>query len=111
MANDSLYKVIFVNQGEVWEVYARQVGQGNLFGFVAIEELCFGERSSVVIDPSEEKIQAELDGVRRTHIPLHAVIRIDEVDRQGSARVREGSSEGSKVAPFPIPMSSRPDKS
>ncbi|MDX1631511.1 MAG: DUF1820 family protein [Thermoanaerobaculia bacterium] len=110
MGNDSLYKVIFLNQGEVWEVYARQVGQGVLFGFVEVEELCFGERSRVVIDPSEEKIKSELEGVRRTHIPLHSVIRIDEVDREGSARIREGSSEGSKVAPFPVPMGPRPDE-
>ena len=42
MAKKSLYKVIFMSQGQVYEIYARSVGQGDMFGFVAIEELVFG---------------------------------------------------------------------
>ena len=43
MSKDPLYKVVFMNQGEVYEIYARSVGHGTLFGFVEIEELVFGE--------------------------------------------------------------------
>ena len=58
-------------QGQVYEVYANSIAQGALFGFIEIEELVFGERSSVVVDPSEEKIKTEFEGVKRTHIPMH----------------------------------------
>ena len=59
---DVVFKVIFVSQGKIYEVYARRVTQGNLFGFVEIEQLVFGEKSSVLVDPSEEKLKSEFDG-------------------------------------------------
>ena len=43
MAVRKLYKVIFMNQGQVYEIYAQSVGQGSLFGFIEVEELVFGE--------------------------------------------------------------------
>ena len=57
-----IYKVIFVNQGKVYEIYAKSVSQGGLFGFVEIEGLLFGEKSTVVVDPSEEALQQEFSG-------------------------------------------------
>ena len=53
MASSHIFKIMFVNQGKVYEVYARKVGQGRLFGFIEVEELVFGERSSVVLDPGD----------------------------------------------------------
>jgi hypothetical protein len=102
MSKHSLYKVVFMNQGQVFEIYARQVNHGDLFGFITVEELVFGERSSVVVDPSEEKIKAEFDNVRRTHLPLHSVIRVDEVEKQGKSKVSK--AEGGNVAQFPMPI-------
>ena len=48
MAASHIFKVLFVNQGKVYEIYARKVSHGGLFGFVEVEELVFGERSTVV---------------------------------------------------------------
>ncbi len=96
-----LYKVIFVNQGKIYEVYAREVKQGNLYGFIEIGELVFGERSAVVIDPTEERLRAEFEGVKLSYVPIHAVIRIDEVERQGSAKIVALSGKGDDVIPFP----------
>src|SRR5579872_1032021 len=103
MAASHIFKVQFVNQGKVYEIYARKVSHGNLFGFIEVEELVFGERSSVVVDPSEEKIKAEFNEVKRTYLPIHSVLRIDEVKKQGVSKVvaLEG---GSNVAQFPVPM-------
>jgi len=102
MSSDPLYKVVFVNQGKVYEVYARGVGQGSLFGFVEIEELVFGERSTVVVDPAEEKIKSEFKGVRRTYLPMHSIVRIDEVEKQGTSKI--SAVEGGNVAQFPMPV-------
>jgi hypothetical protein len=93
---------MFVNQGKVYEVYARKVSHGSLFGFVEVEELVFGERSSVVLDPGEERIKAEFAGVKRTYLPLQSVLRIDEVRKQGTSKIV--ALEGSNVTPFPSPM-------
>ena len=87
MSKEPLFKVIFMSQGQVYEVYARSVGQGDLFGFIVIEELVFGERTTVVLDPSEEKIKSEFKNVRRTYLPMHSIIRIDEVEKQGKTMV------------------------
>lgn len=102
MPANHLFKVVFHNQGKVFEIYARKVGHGNLFGFVEVEELIFGERSSVVVDPAEEKIKAEFDGVKRTYLPLHSIIRIDEVRKSGVSKV--SAVDSSNVTPFPFPV-------
>ena len=102
MTAKTIYKVVFMNQGQVYEIYARSVGHGSLFGFVEVEELVFGERSSVVVDPSEEKIKSEFDGVKRTYLPMHSILRIDEVEKQGTSKVSK--LEGTNVAQFPMPV-------
>jgi hypothetical protein len=102
MAASHLYKVIFMNQGKIYEIYARSVGQGGLFGFVEVEELVFGERTTVVVDPSEERLKAEFETVRRTYIPLHAVVRIDEVEKQGTSKI--SSFDGDNISQFPMPV-------
>jgi hypothetical protein len=106
MAASHIFKVIFHSQGKVFEIYARKVGHGQMFGFIEVEELIFGEKSSVVVDPSEEKIQAEFSGVKRTYLPLHSVIRIDEVRKSGVSKV--SPTDGSNVAQFPFPVYTPP---
>ena len=102
MPKKPIYKVIFHNQGKIYEIYARNVHQGAMFGFVEIEKLVFGEKSSVVVDPSEENLKSEFSEVTRTYIPLHSVIRIDEVNKQGSPKITDAGSEGGNVMPFPV---------
>ena len=77
-------------------------GAPTRFGFIEVEELVFGERTSVVVDPSEERIQSEFAGVKRSFIPLHSVIRIDEVEKQGVSKI--SSAEGGNIAQFPMPV-------
>jgi len=98
-----IYKVTFLNQGQVYEIYAKRVTQGGLLGFVEIEGIVFGQKTTVVVDPSEERLKAEFEGVKRCYIPMHAVVRIDEVDKQGPSRITE-VSKTSNVAAFPVPM-------
>jgi hypothetical protein len=93
---------MFVNQGKIYEVYARKVNHGSLFGFIEIEELVLGERSTVVLDPGEERIKSEFEGVKRSYLPLHSVLRIDEVKKQGVSKI--STYEGSNVAQFPMPV-------
>jgi hypothetical protein len=102
MAASHVFKVMFVNQGKVYEIFARKVSHGALLGFVEVEELVFGERSTVVLDPSEEKIKAEFEGVKRTYLPMHSVLRIDEVRKQGISKI--SPFEGSNVTQFPMPV-------
>jgi hypothetical protein len=109
MATSHIFKVMFVNQGKVYEVYARKVSHGGLFGFIEVEELVFGERTTVVLDPSEERIKSEFAGVKRTYLPLHSIVRIDEVRKQGVSKI--SALEGANIAQFPTPVYTPPGDS
>ena len=54
---ERLYKVIFYNQGMVYEIFAKEVGQGGLFGFIEVQHLVFGAKTTVVIDPTEDRLK------------------------------------------------------
>ncbi|WP_415904509.1 DUF1820 family protein [Neptuniibacter sp. QD48_55] len=97
--NDRIYKVIFVNQDQVFELYAKHVYQSDMWGFLEIEELVFGNRSELVIDPGEEKLKTEFSGVKRSFIPSHAIVRIDEVENEGVAKISEVKGT---IATFPL---------
>src|SRR5690606_4347387 len=97
-----IYRVIFHNQGKVYELYARRIDQGALYAFLELEDIIFGERTALLVDPSEEKLKSEFAGGARTYVPLHAVVRVDEVEKEGINKIHEASGGGS-VMPFPLP--------
>lgn len=103
MNTTPIYKVIFYNQNQVYEVYARAIYQSEMYGFIEVEEFVFGERSKVVVDPGEEKLKGEFAGVKRSYIPMHSIIRIDEVEKEGAIKVTDLKS-GDKIAHFPFPV-------
>lgn len=111
MATKNVYKIVFLNQGKVYEVYAKQVAQSAMFGFIEIEQLIFGETSALVIDPSEERLKEEFKQVKRTYIPMHAIIRIDEVEKEGTAKIVELKGETGQVVGFPGAVYGKPDTS
>lgn len=98
MSKSNLYRVQFQNKGEMYEIYVKNVFQGDIFGFIVVENFVFGSQSTVVVDPSEEKLRKEFESVTRSFIPMHSVIRIDEVEKQGISKI---SNLDSKIAPFP----------
>ncbi len=104
MGGEHVFRVTFLNQGKVYEIYARGVSQGSLLGFVEVEELVFGERTKLIVDSTEEALRSELEGVRRLYLPIHSVLRIDEVEKVGPGRIRERENGDTKVAPFPMPL-------
>ncbi len=96
-----LYRVRFISQDKVYEIYAREVYQGDLYGFVVIEELVFDNNTTLLVDPGEEKLKTEFEGVTQTIVPMHSIIRIDEVEKRGIPKVVD---LGSNVAQFPSPI-------
>jgi len=108
MATIPIYKVIFLNQGQVFEVYAREIYQSEMYGFIEVEEFVFGERTQMLVDPAEEKLKSEFAGVKRSFIPMHSIVRIDEVEKEGVGKVTEAKGDG-KIAHFP-PMAPRPQQ-
>ena len=96
-----LYRIQFIANSERYELYVREVTQGNLFGFIEIGDFVWDNHTSLVVDPSHEKLKSEYANVNRTYIPLHSVLKIDEVKKQGSPKITE---LGDKVTQFPSPI-------
>jgi hypothetical protein len=99
---EHIYKVLFHNQGQIYEVYAHSIYQSDLYGFIEVEDYIFGKKGQMVIDPGEDKLRNEFEGVQRSFIPMQNIIRIDEVETEGVAKSTD--SKGDTVTPFPVPM-------
>ena len=109
-SKQSVYRVTFINHSTIYEVYAQHVSESDLFGFIEVEKFVFGNLSSVVLDPSEERIKNEFDSVKRTFIPMQLILRIDQVDKEGVSKVRDVSAKQSNnVSIFPGVNSSYTD--
>jgi hypothetical protein len=104
IASKKLYRVRFLNEGRIFELYAREVGQGMLFGFVEVADLVWGSKSEVIIDPGEQELRNEFSGVNRLHVPMHAMVRIDEVEKGGSAKIISLHSAAAKTPASPGPI-------
>lgn len=106
MSNEpALYRIQFMNNGKNYQLYVRELVSSNLFGFIEIADFVFDSQSTVLVDPSTEKLKTEFSGVSRSFIPLQAVIRIDAVTEKGSARISE---LGDNVTHFPYLPGKKP---
>lgn len=100
------FRVLFHNQNKVYELYAHEVSQASMMGFIEIGKIIFGERSKLLVDPAEEKLKSEFDGVKQTYVPHHSIIRIDEVEKEGKNKIHE--TDGSSVSLLPGSQFSQP---
>lgn len=102
----SLFKVVFLNHGKVYELYAEGVVSSGLWGFIEVSDLVFETSDGIVVDPTEEKMRDEFAGATAMHLPIQSILRVEEVEKRGKCLIRDRQS-GEKVTPFPIPPSSK----
>src|SRR3569623_1405366 len=99
---DTLYKVNFHNCGKLYELHAKKVhASAGLLGFVEVEGLMFDNGSTLLVDPTAERLKAEFAGTRRLYLPLPSVMRIEEVEKQEAIRFRWCRSRARTSRPFP----------
>ena len=99
MKKNSVYKIIFIQLGEIYEVFAKQIYQSDMYGFIEVEDYIFNKDKQLVVDPAAEKLKNEFNKVERSYIPINAIIRIDEVIGSGEATIKENKDS---VTPFPL---------
>ena len=105
-----IYRVIFYQGDKLYEMYSKYLSEDSLMGFIEVEELVFQDtRSGIVIDPSEEKLRAEFKGVKRSYIPMHLILRIDEVSKEGVSKIKDGVESKSNISQLPFSMQKRRD--
>ena len=107
MSPRTLYKVTFLNAGKIYEIYARQVASGALWGFTEVSDLVFDVYDGVVIDPTEERLRDEFGATQVLHLPMQSIVRIEEVERKGQSAIRDASTGEKVVTPFPLPAKPR----
>jgi hypothetical protein len=64
--SNALYRVQFICHSERYEVYVREVNQGQLFGFIEIAHFVWDNHTALIVDPSHEKLKSEFADVTRT---------------------------------------------
>ena len=104
--NEKLFRIAFINHGKVYELFCTGVCTSGLWGFVEVSGLEFGDKDSLVVDPTDEKMRTEFDGVEVLHLPMQSVLRVEQVKTKGQAVIRDRES-GEKVTPFPVQPGSR----
>lgn len=107
MTSKTLHKVTFLSHGKIYELYAQRVESGRLWGFIEVSELVFDVHDGLVVDPTEERLQAEFGNTRTLHLPMQSVLRIEDVERKGPSAIRDATSGERVVTPFPMPARPR----
>ncbi|MGH8031694.1 MAG: DUF1820 family protein [Luteimonas sp.] len=102
-----LYKIVFLNHGKIFELYARRVSASDIWGFTVIGELVFDVHAGIVVDPTEERLRDEFGSTRALHLPMHSIVRIEEVEKKGPSAIRDAESGEKVVTPFPLPVKPR----
>jgi hypothetical protein len=107
-----LYKVTFLNAGRIYELYARRVASGALWGFTEVADLVFDVHAGIVVDPTEERLRDEFGNTRVLHLPMQSIMRIEEVEKKGVSAIRDATTGEAVVTPFlgkhgPVPAKPR----
>ena len=101
MTEKRVYRVSFLKHGKVYEIFCRDVSTSDLWGFVDLSGLIFGEKDAVVVDPTEERMRDEFEDVEVLYLPMHSILSIEQVKKRGQSVIRDRES-GEKVTPFPL---------
>lgn len=100
------YKVSFTSDDELYQVCARRVAPSDLYGLVEIGDFIFPE-TTVLYNPGEERLRREFEGIRRTWIPYHAIVRIDEIAETRATEAKiiplESATRASRQGPLKQP--------
>ena len=96
-----IFRIRFYNDENICEIYAQQVGDCKIFGFIEVKDFLYGQSSNTIVDPSEEKLRAEFSDVKSTYIPMDAIIRIDEVEKVGVAKMKDTTMRKGNISTFP----------
>ncbi|MDH4122176.1 MAG: DUF1820 family protein [Deltaproteobacteria bacterium] len=100
------YRVTFTNEvgeeEEIIQVTARYVSPSDMYGLVEISGFVFPE-GGLLHNPQTERIRKEFADIKRTWLPYHAILRIDEVSDASAADLRVVPMDGTRKSPEKVP--------
>ena len=95
---DILYRVIFQNKKNIFEIYAKYIDHNNFIGFVELSDIIIQNNSKFILDPIAEKLKNEFKDVNITYIPISSIIRIDQIKKKII-----NINDKSNIKLFPLP--------
>src|SRR3569833_3378277 len=99
---DTLYKGNFHICGKLYELHAKKVhASAGLLGFVEVEGLMFDNGSTLLVDPTAERLKVEFAGTRRLYLPMPSVFLIEVVGGRGAGGGRGGRGGAGAARPGP----------
>jgi hypothetical protein len=104
MSSKKLFKITFFNAGKIYELYARRIASGDIWGFTEVSDLVFDVNEGLVVDPTEERLRDEFSNTKVLHLPMQSIVRIEEVDRKGQLAIRDAATGEKVITPFPMPI-------
>ncbi len=107
MSDQLLYKIIYKDQDKIYEIYAKEISECEIFGFVEAEGIVFGKVTNP--DSAGAQLKNEFRTVHRTYIPHSSVIRMDLVEERGVATIRDVTKGETNVRAFPNRYTRQPE--
>lgn len=105
MSQANVFHVRFVEQDKVYDIYAKQVQQSHLHGFIEVSDFVFSASSELVVDPSEERLRSELSEVQRLFVPTFSLTRLAQVKCKGVAKIKPlNTKDQGNITRFPGAM-------
>ena len=86
MADKRLYKIIFLNQGKVYELFSEGVTSSGLWGFIEVSDLVFEEGDGLVVDPTEER----REGLPVSRFPVEPLFHLISAVRGRASEMGQG---------------------
>ncbi|MBZ4644220.1 MAG: hypothetical protein PWQ25_180 [Deferribacteres bacterium] len=78
--NERYFRIQFIDsKKEIMTFFAKSVNPSSYIGLIEVSNILYMD-SEILINPEDEKIRKEFKGVKRTFLPLSAIIRIDEIE-------------------------------
>lgn len=78
-----IYRIVFAQHEDIQEIYAQYISEETLVGFI---------EADTILEYDQAKNNVNIKEVRRCYIPLHNIIRIDEVFWQTDGGAKDNIS-------------------
>jgi hypothetical protein len=100
MSTQLVYRVTFTENNTIKKIFSKFISEDNLESFIELDDLIF---DSVLNDTAchQEVLKSEFKGVQRLYLPLHTILRIDEIHLDSKGQLKISDSAKSNVSPFP----------
>ena len=95
MIQNPTFRIILKCGTEIIEIYANQVFQSELWGFLEVEGFIVKTSN----DAPNDKAKKDFTGIKRSYIPITSIVRIDELEKPENSK--KPIKSGSNIKPFP----------